>query len=84
MQCKTVDPIKVAVKQLLPNCIIKFFEMLFLFLPTELLGSVPVLITMRHGAMFLWRKEAISSSVLYCKMVFIILLETSLCTNANR
>jgi len=41
-----------------PNCVIKLFEMLYLFLPTELRGSVPVLITRRHGAIFLLRKES--------------------------
>ena len=42
-----------------PNCVIKFFEMLHvcLFLPTELHGSVPVLITRTHRAMFLRHKE---------------------------
>ena len=53
--------VKVVVKWLLggrPSVLLIFLKCyVYLFLPTELCGSVPVLITRRHGAMFLRRKE---------------------------
>jgi len=49
----------VAIKRLLGgrSIVLLNFLKFYLFLPTELRGSVPVLITRRHGAMFLQRKE---------------------------